>query len=107
VVIADQPVAQDTCSFGRIGSGVESSVAALAGRLVLEQSGDLGQREAGVVAKPLYEAKPLQIRVVVEAVVAFRSSRWGEQPDLLVVAHGTRRQPDFGSRLMNTQQAGP
>src|ERR1035437_10502158 len=47
VVVADQPVAQDTCSYGLVGSGVVGGMAALAGGLVLQQSGDLGGRGAG------------------------------------------------------------
>ena len=105
MVIADQPVAQDTCSFGRIGRGVVRGMAALAGGLVLEQPGDLGEREAGVVAQALDEAEPLQIRVVVEAIVALGAGRGREKPQLLVVAHGARRQSDFGSRLMNAKQS--
>jgi hypothetical protein len=81
-------------------------MAALAGFFILEQSGDLGEGEAGVVAEALDKAEPLQIRLVVEAVVALGAGRGSEKPQLLVVAHGPRRQPDFGSRLMNAQQAG-
>src|ERR1035437_1669625 len=55
--------------------GLSSVATAFASSLALQQLGDLGQREAGVVAEPLDEAEPLYVRVVVEAVIALRSSR--------------------------------
>ena len=81
-------------------------VAALAGRLVLEQLGDLAEREAGVVAKPLDEFEPLDVGFVVEAVVAFGPGRGLEQAQLFVIANGSGRQPDLRGRLLDAEQTG-
>ena len=69
MLISRAAIPQDLQPLGRVGRGVVGLVPALAGGLVLEQLGDLGQREAGVVAQALDEAEPLDVRGVVEAIV--------------------------------------
>ena len=74
-------------------------------RLVLEQLADLGQREPGVVAQAADEAQPLEIIRVVEAVGSLASGSRLEQPDLLVVANRTGRQPGFRGDFLDAEQS--
>ena len=78
-------------------------VAALAGRFVLERLGDLRQREAGAVAQALDEPQPLEVRLVVQAVVALGARGGHEQPRLLVVAHRTGRQAHVGGGFLDAR----
>src|SRR4051812_22558699 len=57
---------------GIAGLAVALAVA-LAGGIVLEQLADLGEREAGVVAQAADELEPIEIRGVVQPVVAVRA----------------------------------
>ena len=61
---------EEDAAFGGVGRLAEPLAVPCAGRLVLEQLADLGQREAGVVAQAPDELEPVEVRRVVEAVVA-------------------------------------
>ena len=76
----------------------------VAGRLVLEQLADLGEAEAGVVAEALDEPQPLDVVLVVQAVVAVGSGGRLEQPELLVVADRPGRQAERRRDLLDPQQ---
>src|SRR6185295_11029144 len=77
---------------------------ALARGVVLEQLTDLRERETGVIAKAPNELEPVEVRGVVEAIVAVRASSWREQPDLLVVADRAGRQACLGRDLVDSEE---
>ncbi len=83
----------------------EALAVALAGGVVLEQLADLGEREPGVVAQAADELQPIEIRGVVQPVVAVRAGGRLEQADLLVVADRAGRQAGLGRDLVDPQQA--
>ena len=91
--------------LGGVGRVREAFAVAFAGRLVLEELADLGQREPGVVAEALDEAQPFEVAGVEEAVVPVRPRCRLQQPDLLVVADRARRQADLGGDLLDAQEA--
>ena len=68
-------VGQVDPALDRIGGLAQPFAVALAGGLVLEQLADLGEREPGVVAKAADELESVEVRGVVEAVVAIGASR--------------------------------
>ena len=72
--------------------------------LVLEQLADLREREAGDVAQFVDVADALQVRGVVEAVVALGSGRRTQEADLLVVADRPRRQADLRGHLLDAER---
>ena len=74
------------------------------GYLVLEQLADLGEREAGVVAKAANEQQALEIGLVVEPVVPVRPRGRLQQADLLVVADRAGREPGLGCDLVDTEE---
>ena len=84
----------------------EALAVALARGVVLEQLADLREREAGVVAQAADELEPVEVRGVVEAVVAVRAGGRREQADLFVVADRAGRQAGLGRDLVDAQEAG-
>jgi hypothetical protein len=84
---------------------MEGGVAALSGFLVLEQLSDLRERETGIVAEVLDEPQSLDIRGVVEAVVALGPGGGAEQPHLFVVAHRSGRQANLRGGLLDAQES--
>ena len=66
---------------------------------------DLGEAEPGVVAEVLDEPQPLDVVVVVEAVVAVAPGGRREEADLLVVADRPGRQAERRGDLLDPQQA--
>ena len=83
----------------------EALAVALARGVVLEQLADLREREPGVVAQAPDELQPIEIRGVVQAVVAVRAGGRREQADLLVVADRAGRQAGLGRDLVDAQEA--
>ena len=94
-------------AFGRVGRLAEPLAVALAGRLVLEQLADLGEREAGVVAKAADELESIEVGGVVEAVVAIGPGRRLEQADLFVIPDPARGHAGLGRHLVDPKQARP
>ena len=88
----------------RVAGRLEALAIALAGVLVLEQLADLGEREAGVVAQAPDEPQALEVRGVVQAIVAVGARGRLEQTDLLVVADRAGRQAGLGGDLLDPQQ---
>ena len=84
----------------------EALAVALARGVVLEQLADLGEREPGVVAQAPDELEPVEVRGVVEAIVAVRARGRREQADLFVVADRAGRQACLGRDLVDPQEAG-
>ena len=105
-VDARQRVDEDLAALGGILGCPKPFAVALAGRLVLEQLADLGQREPGVVAQPADEPEPRDVGLVVQAVGALGTGGRFEEPDLLVVADGTGRQADLCGDLLDAQESG-
>ena len=84
----------------------EALAVALARGVVFEQLADLREREAGVVAQAPDELEPVEVRGVVEAIVAVRAGGRREQPDLLVVTDRAGRQAGLGRDLVDSEEAG-
>jgi len=94
----------DPQSLCRIAGSAELLTVALPGPLLLEESADLGQREAGVIAQPSDEAESLEVVGIVEAVGTLRPGRGGEEPQLLVVADGPRGEAGLMGDLPDAEQ---
>ena len=99
-------VAQDRPLLGRLAGRPEALAVPDAGLFVLEEQGDLGQAEAGVVPQLADEPEPLQVGGVVEPVGALRTRGRAEEADLLVVADGARRQAGRGRHLLDPRRRG-
>ena len=84
----------------------EPGTVAGASGLVLEQLGDLGQAEAGVVAETLDVAESVEVVGVVQSVVAVGTGGRLEQPDLLVVADRAGRQTELRGDLLDPEEPG-
>ena len=97
-------VLDDRPPLGGIVRLAEPGPVAGPGRLVLEELGDLGQAEPGVVAEALDVAQAVEVVGVVQPVVAVGAGGRLEQPDLLVVADRARGQPDLGRDLLDPEE---
>jgi len=98
-------VHEDRASLVGVAGRAEALAVALAGRLVLEELADLGEAEPGVVAQAADVAQPLEVGLVVEAVVALGSGSGLEEPALLVIADGSGRQARLGGDLVDPKEA--
>ena len=95
----------EAAALVRVGRVVHSRSVAFPGGLVLQQLADLGKREARIVAQAADELQAIQVRRVIQAIVAFGAGRRLEQADLFVVADRARRQAGFGGDFLDPQQA--
>ena len=97
-------VEEQRAALVRIAGLAQAGAVALACRVVLEQLADLGEREAGVVAQAPDEPQAIEVRRVVQPVVALGSGGRLEQADLLVVADRAGRQAGLRGDLVDPQQ---
>ena len=91
-------------ALARVGGLAQPFTVPFASRLVLQELADLGQREPGVVAQAADEGQPVEVRGVVQAVVALGTGGRFEQPHLLVVADGAGRQAGLGGDLVDPEE---
>src|SRR5664280_1945337 len=101
---AGDALALDPPTLGRIGRGMERGMAPLPRCLILEQLGNLREREARIVAQTFDEAQALQVGLVEEAIVTLGTGSRPKQSDLFVVAHGSGCQPGLRRGLVDVQE---
>ena len=104
---AGHGVAKQGSSLGLVTGRAEAQPVALAGRLVLEQLADLGQREAGVVAQAADEPQALEVGRVEQPIRPIGARGGLQEPDLFVVTDRAGRQAGLGGDVLDPQQSSP